>query len=224
VLLGFVLNQRVVNAYAEEPYAENQRALAEVDAALRLAPRDATVMEYAALVWINCGFRNRCLQTARRVVTISPFNMVAWGYVGCALVWGGTDTEITEGIEVLNRLLKVAPNHPSVPFWHFFLACGYAESGDYARARDHAQAAVSFHPGFCLGWIALANARGALGDSAGARQAIERAKEANPLFHLDGHQRYIHAISFETPETPFKQTRGLVQAGLLPPWEQAADA
>jgi TolB-like protein len=224
VLLGFVLNQRVVNWYSQDPYVENQRALAEVDAALRLAPRDATVMEYAALVWINCGFRNRCLQTARRVVTMSPFNMVAWGYVGCALVWGGTRAEIQEGLEVLHRLLKVAPNHPSVPFWHFFLCCGYAEAGDYATARDHAQAAVGFHPGFCLGWTALANALGATGDADGARQAIERAKQANPLFTLEGHQRYIHAIGFETPETPFRQTRGLVAAGLLQPWEQTAHA
>ena len=224
VLLGWVLDQRVVNSFAEDAYAENKRALAEVETALRLAPRDATVMEYAALVWIDCGFRNRCLQTARRVVTMSPFNMVAWGYVGCALVWGGTAAEIREGLEVLHRLLKVAPNHPSVPFWHFFLSCGYAEAGDYASARDHAETAVGFHPGFCLGWISLANALGALGDAEGARQAIERAKQANPLFRLEGHQRYIHAISFETPETPFKQTRGLVQAGLLPPWEPATHA
>lgn len=224
VLLGFVLNQRVVNSFSEDAPAENRRALAEVDAALRLAPRDATVMEYASLVWINCGFRNRCLQTARRVVVISPFNMVAWGYVGCALVWGGTDEEIEEGLAVLNRLLKVAPNHPSVPFWHFFLSSGHAEAGDYAMARYHARTAVDFHPGFCLGWVVLANALGALGDSAGARQAIERASEANPLFRLEGHQRYIHSISHETPETPFRQTRGLVQAGLLQPWEQVSHA
>jgi adenylate cyclase len=224
VLLGFVHNQRVVNSFSEDAAAENKRALAEVDTALRLAPRDATVMEYASLVWINCGFRNRCLQTARRVVAISPFNMVAWGYVGCALVWGGSEDEIKEGLAVLHRLLKVAPNHPSVPFWHFFLSCGYAESGDYATAREHAQTAVGFHPGFCLGWIALANALGELGDADGAKQAIEHAQAANPLFRLEGHQRYIHAISHETPATPLKQTCGLVRAGLLPPWEQASRA
>ncbi len=222
VMLGFVLNQRVINSFAENPYAENQRALAEVDTAMRLAPRDATVMEYASLVWLNCGFRSRSLQTARRVVSIAPFNMVAWGYVGCDLVWGGSETEIEEGIAILKRLLRVAPNHPSVPFWHFFLSCGYAESGDYAGARDHAQASVDFHPGFCLGWAALGNALGALDDAAGARQAIERAKQVNPLFHIEGHQRYVHAISHETPETPFKQTQGLVKAGLLEPWERVS--
>jgi TolB-like protein len=210
VMLGFVLNQRIVNSFSADPY---------VDTAMRLAPRDATVMEYAALVWLNCGMRSKSLQTARRVVAIAPFNMVAWGYLGCDLAWGGTPDEIDEGIAVLHRLLKVAPNHPSVPFWHFFLAVGYAEAGDYEKSRDHARAAVGFHPGFSLGWITLANALGEFGDSAGAVDAVERAKAANPLFKIEGHQRYIHAISQETPRTPFNQTRGLVKAGLLQPWE-----
>lgn len=222
VMLGFVLNQRVVNSFSEDPYNENQRALAQVDTAMRLAPRDATVMEYATLVWLNCGMRNRSLQMARRVVTIAPFNMVAWGYLGCDLVWGGTPAEIEEGLAVLHRLLKVAPNHPSVPFWHFFLAAGHAEAGDYAKSREHAEAAVGFHPGFCLGWMMLANARGELGDTLGARDAVARAQAANPLFKVVGHQRYIHAISQETPNTPLNQTRGLVKAGILAPWDQVS--
>ena len=222
VMLGFVLNQRVVNSFSEDPYNENQRALAEVDTAMRLAPRDATVMEYAALVWLNCGMRGRSLQMARRVVTIAPFNMVAWGYLGCDLVWGGTPTEIDEGLAILQRLLKVAPNHPSVPFWHFFLAAGYAEAGDYAKSREHAEAAVGFHPGFCLGWMMLANARGELGDTQGAHEAVARAKAANPLFKVEGHQRYIHAISQETPKTPYNQTSGLVKAGVLEPWDRVS--
>lgn len=218
VLLGFVLNQRVVNHFSKDAPAENMRALAEVDAALRLAPRDATVMEYASIVWINCGFRSRCLQTARRVVAISPFNMTAWGYVGCALCWGGSPAEIAEGLAVLQRLLKVAPHHPSLPFWHFFLACAYGDLQDYQQAHEHAQAAVEFHAGFCLGWVTIANALGELGDREASRQAMARARDANPLFNLENHQRYYHFIARECPETPFKQTSGLVKAGLLQAW------
>ncbi len=217
VLLAFVLNQRVVNSFADDPIAENRRALAEVDAALRLAPRDAMVMEYAALVWLNCGFRKRSLQTARRVVAISPFNMVAWGYVGCNLVWGGTPEEIEEGLAILHRLLDEAPSHPSVPFWHYFLAVGYAEAGRYGPAQEHAHTAVGFHPGFCIGWVALANAQGALGDSAQAAESIARAQAANPRFQLEAFYQYLVAISREWPETARRQTCGLIRAGLLAP-------
>ena len=215
VLLAFVLNQRVINSFAADPVAENRRALAEVDTALRLAPRDATVMEYAALVWLNCGFRKRSLQTARRVVAIAPFNMVAWGYVGCDLVWGGTPEEIEEGLGILHRLLNVAPNHPSVPFWHYFLSVGYAEAGRHEPAREHAQTAVGFQPGFCIGWVALANAQGALGDAAGAAESIATARTVNPRFDLEGFRMYLAAVCREQPQTVDKQTRGLVAAGLL---------
>lgn len=224
VLLGFVLNQRVVNSFAEDPVAENRRALAEVEAALRMAPRDATVMEYASLVWLNCGMRQKSMQTARRVVAIAPFNMIAWGYLGCALAWGGTDAERAEGIAILRRLLKVAPNHPAFPFWHYFLSFAYTEGEDYAEARQHAQIAVDVHPGFCLGWVLLANALGMLGDVAGARQAIAQAQEHNPRFRPEGFQRYLLAISREVGDSVRKQTGGLVRAGLLqaPPEVSAA--
>jgi adenylate cyclase len=224
VLLGFVLNQRIVNSFAEDPVAENRRALAEVEAALRLAPRDATVMEYASLVWLNCGMRQKSLQTARRVVAIAPFNMIAWGYLGCGLAWGGTDAERAEGIAILHRLLKVAPNHPSFPFWHYFLSFAYTEGEDYAAAREHAQVSVDVHPGFCLGWVLLANALGMLGDVEGARRAIGQAQAHNPRFRTEGFQLYLAAISREIGDSVRKQTQGLVRAGLVPPLNEATAA
>jgi TolB-like protein len=216
VLLGFVLNQRVINSFAEDPVAENSRALAEVEAALRLAPRDATVMEYASLVWLNCGMRQKSIQTARRVVAIAPFNMIAWGYLGCGLAWNGSPAEQAEGIAILQRLLKVAPNHPSFPFWHYFLSFAHTEGEDYASARDHAQVAVNVHPGFCLGWVLLANALGVLGEAEGARRAIEQAQALNPRFHPEGFRRYLMAISGELGDSVRRQTQGLVRAGLIP--------
>ena len=224
VLLAFVLNQRVINSFSDDPLAENRRALAEVDTALRLAPRDAMVMEHAALVWLNCGFRKRSLQTARRVVAIAPFNMVAWGYVGCDLVWGGSPAEIEEGLAILHRLLDVAPNHPSVPFWNYFLSVGYAEARMYEPARDHALTAVGYHPGFCIGWVALANAQGALGEAREAAASIARAREANPRFELEGFRAYLAATSREWPQTLERQTVGLVRAGLLEPMKEAVAA
>jgi TolB-like protein len=208
VLLGFVLNQRVVNSFAEDPRAE-------VHVALRLAPRDATVMEYASLVWLNCGLRQRSMQTARRVVAIAPFNMIAWGYLGCGLAWGGTEAERSEGIAILDRLLKVAPNHPSFPFWHYFLSFAFTEGENYESARTHAQIAVDIHPGFCLGWVLLANALGMLGDVPGAQRAIQQAQQANPRFQPEGFRRYLMVISGEIGDSLRKQTQGLVRAGLV---------
>jgi len=224
VLLAFVLNQRVINSFAEDPFAENRRALAEVDAALRLAPRDATVMEYAALVWLNCGMRQKSIQTSRRVVAMTPFNMIAWGYLGCALTWAGSEAERREGIAILERLLRVAPNHPSVPFWHYFLAFAHTEAGNHEAAAEQARISVNVHPGFCLGWAVLANALGFLGRGEEARDAIEKAITTNPGFDPEGYRRYMMAISHELPGTVRRQTDGLVRAGLVTPLPEGAAA
>jgi tetratricopeptide (TPR) repeat protein len=181
-------------------------------------------MEYASLVWLNCGLRSRSIQTARRVVSISPFNMVAWGYLGCGLAWGGSPLEREEGFAILHRLLKVAPNHPSFPFWHYFLSFACSEAGDYVAAREHAQVAVNIHPGFCLGWVLLANALGMLGDADGARRAIEQAQAANPRFSTDGFRRYMLAVSREVGDSVRRHTDGLVRVGLLPPLTSTAAA
>ena len=131
------------------------------------------------------------------------------------------DAERAEGLAILHRLLKVAPNHPSFPFWHYFLSFGYTEGEDYRAAREHAQTSVNVHPGFCLGWVLLANAAGALGDDDGARSAIASAQEANPRFQVEGFRRYLMAVSREVGDTVRKQTLGLVKAGLLSPLSEA---
>jgi len=113
VVLGFVLNQRVINSFAEDPPEENRRALAEVEAALRLAPRDATVIEYASLVWLNCGMRQKSLQTARRVVGIAPFNMIAWGYLGCGMAWGSWAEGPTHSSSPVRRRARAGKPGPT---------------------------------------------------------------------------------------------------------------
>ena len=115
--------------------------------------------------------------------------------------------ERAEGIAILERLLKVAPNHPSFPFWHYFLAFAHTECEDYAAARDHAQVSVNAHPGFCLGWALLANSLGMLGDLEGARRAIQQAQAHNPNFDPEGFRRYFLAISNEIGDSVSRQTQ-----------------
>jgi tetratricopeptide (TPR) repeat protein len=138
---------------------------------------------------------------------------------------GGTDDERAEGIAILQRLLKVAPNHPSVPFWHYFLSFAYTEARDYRAAREHAQFAINIHPGFSLGWAQLANALGVLGETDAARHAIAQAQQANPRFRPDAYRRYMLAIAHEVGiDSVRRHTDGLVRAGLVPPLSEASAA
>ena len=120
--LGLYLIQRVVQFISPSPMADVAEALESAERAIDLAPRDPEVLENAGLVYFNSGRYEDAVAALTRAVAIAPFNLVAWGYLGCAHSWTGDDTKVVEGLGILERLLKTAPDHPSVPYWLFFKA------------------------------------------------------------------------------------------------------
>src|SRR3954454_11266993 len=60
------------------------------------------------------------------------------------------------------------------------MARAYAADGDLAAAADLYAQAVELAPGFASAWIALGEAREALGDGEAAQAAFERAVAADP--------------------------------------------
>ena len=101
--------------------------------------------------------------------------------------------ELEEGMEILGRLPRIGPNHPSIPFWHYFLANGYARRGDWSAAQEHARIAVDAHPAFCMAWFALANA-GVLG-----LVSLRYFSGGVPT-------AYVFCLAETTPEIPVLQT------------------
>ena len=188
---GFVLNQRFLNAFCDDPVAELAASVKAIEKAYAMAPRDPTVMEYAGLVFHNTGAQFRCVSVLRQLVEKSPYDLIAWGYLGNAYVFGGTEEQVEEGMEILERLPRIGPNHPSIPFWHYFLANGYARRGDWSAAQEHARIAVDAHPAFCMAWFALANAQSQLGEVEQARQSQENAHRANPNFSFQAFVDYM---------------------------------
>ncbi|MEP4147876.1 MAG: hypothetical protein ABJL54_11675 [Halioglobus sp.] len=212
--LGFIHSQRVMNVFTDEMDEEADAALREVNKAYELAPRDPTVMERTSLVWFNLGLKNRAIRLLKALLKAAPHDLVAWGYLGCAMAMGGNEEGVEEGKGILARLLAIAPRHPSVPFWNYFSAGAYAQAGDWESAENFAAVAVDIHPGFCIGWFALANARGNLGDLEGARAAADAARESNPQFSCQVFYEYMlgHSSQWENREMQFK---GLIAAGLV---------
>jgi tetratricopeptide (TPR) repeat protein len=211
---AFLFNQRVMNAFCDDPNAEQAVAMRQVEHALQLASRDPSVLEYAGLVLFNNGSQSRAVGVLRRLLNISPFNLIAWGYLGNAYAWGGTDEEALESVSILERLPKIAPNHPSMPFWNYFLATAYQRVGDLEQARDSARASVTTFPGFCLGWFSLGNVLGRMGDVAGAVTAEESAKTANPAFSFQYFYEYVRVRDEEWTDIE-PQLVGLRLAGLI---------
>jgi serine/threonine protein kinase len=212
--LGLYLIQRVVNFMSPNPSADVAEALAAAEAAIDLAPRDPEVLENAGLVYFNSGHYEDSVRALTRAVEIAPFNLVAWGYLGCAHAWTGEDRDVVEGEKILDRLLKTAPDHPSVPYWLYFKSAACIRLDRPADARDAAGRSTELQPHFFISRIAYANALGVVGETGPAMQQIGQALAVNPGVTP---QAYVDAVMLlsRTVERGNKHLAGLRAAGWI---------
>jgi len=113
-------------------------------------------------------------------VQIAPFNLVAWGYLGLSLGWGGKERDALEAEKILAKLIGETPEHPSLAYWHYFLSGVYVRLSRFDDAVAHAQRCVELQPRFYIARITLANALGHLGRIEQARTEMAHVLATNP--------------------------------------------
>jgi tetratricopeptide (TPR) repeat protein len=84
----------------------------------------------------------------------------------------------TEAIPHLEAVLRLRPEYRTHASLNALLGQCYDRQGDMVRAADHYQIAATARPDLPTGWLLLAKARLASGDTAGARRAFASAEEA----------------------------------------------
>ena len=216
--LGLYLIEKVALILSEHPEEDRAEAQAAVDRAVELAPNDTEVLENAGLVWCHCGMWEQAVQALRRAVQISPFNLVAWGYLGFVLGCGGQKTkEATEGDRILTKLLADTPEHPSVPYWYFFKAMACTRLGHFEEAVTCAFKCVEMHPHFFIARYVLANALGHVGRFDEARAEMATAVAINPNLSEPLVEREFTVI-IRDREMAEAQLAGMRKAGIFPPW------
>jgi serine/threonine protein kinase/Flp pilus assembly protein TadD len=178
--LGLYLIERVVLILTATPDADRAEADAAAKRAMELAPQDSEVLENVGLVWLHCGEYAKSVEALRRAVGIAPFNLVAWGYLGLALGWGGKERDAQEALKILKKLIADTPEHPSLPYWYFFLSGTYVRLQRYEEAVEAAQHCVELQPRFYIARITLANALGHVGKLAESRDEMVQVLAVNP--------------------------------------------
>ena len=178
--LALYLIERVVLMLTPTPDADRVEADNAAKRAMELAPQDPEVLENVGLVWLHCGEYAKSVEALRRAVGIAPFNLVAWGYLGLTLGWGGKERDAQEAVKILSKLITDTPEHPSLPYWYFFLSGTYVRLQRYQEAVDAAQRCVELQPRFYVARITLANALGQIGKLAEARDEMAQVMAVNP--------------------------------------------
>jgi len=215
--LGLYLIEKVALIMSEHPEQDRAEAQAAVDRAFDLAPNDTEVLENTGLVWFHCGLWEKSVQALRRAVEISPFNLVAWGYLGFVLGCGGQKTKnATEGDRILTKLITDTPEHPSVPYWYFFKATACTRLGHFEEAVTCASKCAEMHPNFYIARYILANALGHVGRLEEARTEMATVLAINPYIteSLLKREWLVMARDEQMAEA---HLAGLRKAGFFPP-------
>jgi serine/threonine protein kinase/Flp pilus assembly protein TadD len=215
--LGLYCIEKCALILSEHPEKDRAEARTAVDRAFELAPNDTEVLENVGLVWCHCGNWEQAVQALRRAVVISPFNLVAWGYLGFVLGSGGQAIkDAREGDHILTKLIVDTPEHPSVPYWYFFKAITCTRLGKFDEAVTCASKCVEMHPHFYMAHYVLANALGHVDRYEEARMEMATALTINPYINEALLAREWQVITRD-PEMSEAQLAGLRKAGIFPP-------
>ena len=212
--LGLYLIQRIINASSPDPVQDRAHALAAVERAMQLTPGEAEVLENSGLVLLHCSRYEKSVQVLRRAVKIAPFNLVAWGYLGLALGWGGEGAEIEEGERILHRVIHGTPDHPSMPYWLYFHSGALLRLGRLEDALEATRRSIELQPRFTLVLVAMANLLGHLGRHSEAMEVIGQVLTLNPHTNQDAYLTELTHIT-RTRERAEPHFAGLVQAGIF---------
>ena len=214
--LGLYLIEKVALLLSENPEQDRAEAQAAVDRAFALAPNDTEVLENAGLVWCHCGMWEQSVQALRRAVRISPFNLVAWGYLGFVLGCGGQQTKSAiEGDRILTKLITDTPEHPSVPYWYFFKSMACTRLGHFEEAVSSASKCIEMHPNFYIARYMLANALGQVDRHDEARTEMATVLTINPNIKEPLLDREFMVITRDRELTE-RFLGGLRKAGVFP--------
>lgn len=212
--LGFYLVQRIVLFISPDTARDRKEAVEAAERALELAPGDPEVLENIGVVYFDCGQTDTALQTLRRAVQIAPFNLTAWGYLGLVLGWTGGPAQLAEAQRILDQLIRDTPDHPFLPYWYYFKACGCASLEHWEEAAEAAHKCMELQPKYLIAGIAYANAVGQLGRLEEARQVMQRLVAANPFISKAAYMDALTGI-VSSPERQALHVGGLKAAGVF---------
>ena len=212
-LLAQLLSDQVSTASVSDIEAVRQQSRAALEQALALAGRDAEVLMYAGRVWVELGEREKSVAALRLGTKLSPNDLREWGFLARSLAFGSVDNA-QEGYNIAARIIEIAPEHPLLWTWELFQGVACLNLERYAEAVDLFRLVVQASPKFVRGLMSLANALGACGKPAEARDYVARAVAVNANFTVQSYATYVRVLSGDNTSAQ-RLLAGLVRADLL---------
>lgn len=212
--LGSVLAERILNGFSDDPDADRKRAIEAIERAETLAPHDSFVLKMAGMVSATCGEPEQSIRSLRASVELAPFDFGAWGYFGWPLVARGAAGDLDKVHKIIDRLLKLAPEHSGVAYWLFHKSVAYVCQNELQQSAEFARQAIDKHGELSWVWMHQANVLGLMGQYKEAKVGAARASQVNIYMTPEHYAARVRAMG-GSADTTHKRTHGLVEAGLL---------
>lgn len=178
--LAMILANQMTMRIAPDYEAAAKEAREMIESAFKQAPNDIDVLENAGVTWQNLGDKVKAEMALRKVVKLTPLNLIARGYLALLLALTKGTAGAEEALAILSENIVIAPTHPSTPYWEFFMAVAELARSQYLAAIDQANASLGGQPGWAHNYFVIANAYCELDRPAEARTAIATAEQINP--------------------------------------------
>jgi TolB-like protein/Tfp pilus assembly protein PilF len=178
--LAMLISQTLTTRISADYDASFIEAKSLIDTAYQQAPNDIDVLENAGVVWLNTGEQQRANMALRRLVQLSPLNLIGRGYLALLTAMTQGKAGAQEALALIEENFATAPKHPSAPYWHFFQSVAEQGLGNHQSAIDYANRALLGQPGWVHAYFVIANSYGELDDRDGAVSAIANAIKINP--------------------------------------------
>ena len=178
--LAMLFAQQMTTRVCEDYDAVAVEASEMIEQAYRLAPNDIDVLENAGVVWQNLGASERAIAALRHGIELAPLNLISRGYLAMTLGFTGDDADAREAKQLLEENLEIAPKHPSVPYWRFFMAVTEQKLGNYEESVQLCTRSLQGQPYWVHNYFLMANAHCVLGNTAAAERDLASAAAINP--------------------------------------------
>ena len=192
--LAMLLAQQMTTRICPDYDACAEEARQQIEIAYQQAPNDIDVLENAGVVWQNLGESRRATLALRRVLEIAPLNLISRGYLALLLALTGGEEGAREGLQLVRENFATAPEHPSGPYWYFFLAIAEQRLGNNDDALQHAKRSLVGQPGWVHNYFVMANVYGMRDDREAATRAIEDAQAINPFLTTELYADNVYRI------------------------------
>lgn len=201
-LLSLALAGKVAGGYSLSPEAEDTEAMSLGDAALDMAPNDATVIGAVAAAKAHLGDGEEGLRLIERALEMAPHYAPFHQTKAVALSQNG---QHTEAVKILENIVETSPQDLQKHMNMFILAVAYASDGQRSKSEDAVRKAMELDPTWHQPHMFLAMLNGIQGRLSAGAQKVADARRLEPEMTHEGYDYF-----FKKSKAPLTQPMRLL--------------